>query len=160
MKYCFRPVYHTCELSEIISRVPEYLENSNHYAAPLQNILLLCLLNKWCYQNDCKVLPLASLCHSGLSGIFLVFSEGFPTRFTRGNDIPFELFITPVVCETLHYRHAFNSLFSISSTRQSYPQFMNILLPPRLLDGGDITDKLIIMNNVEEVQYGKSICAH
>ena len=48
---------------------------------------------------------IASGCHSGLSGIFLGFSEGFPTRFACGNDrrgrFPMTI-ITPVVCETLH----------------------------------------------------------
>jgi hypothetical protein len=53
--------------------------------------------------QDKEVSELASLCHSGLSGIFPGFSEGFPTRFACVNDISLELFITPVVCETLHY---------------------------------------------------------
>ena len=35
-----------------------------------------------------KMLLLASLCHSGLPGIFPGFSEGFPTRFACGNDTP------------------------------------------------------------------------
>jgi len=48
-----------------------------------------------------KVMSKRQFCHSGLSGIFLVFSEGFPTRSACGNDIPFDLFITPVICETL-----------------------------------------------------------
>jgi hypothetical protein len=35
-----------------------------------------------------KMLLLASLCHSGLPGIFPGFPEGFPTRFACGNDKP------------------------------------------------------------------------
>ena len=34
------------------------------------------------------MLLLASLCHSGLPGIFPGFSEGFPPRFACGNDTP------------------------------------------------------------------------
>ncbi len=47
---------------------------------------------------------LLRVCHSGLSGIFLCFSEGFPARFACGNDSQLNTDITPAIVR--HYIEA------------------------------------------------------
>jgi hypothetical protein len=77
---------------------------------------------------------LASLCHSGLTGIFpVISSEGFPTRFSCGNNTPSIGRITPVTGETLidtdviykDYLGFYSFLFiKIAATKRAYTELL------------------------------------
>jgi hypothetical protein len=71
-------------LTEISAAVP--LASKDDLDGEILNNLLKITVKT---HQDKEVSELASLGHSGLSGIFPDFSEGFPTRFACGNDIPF-----------------------------------------------------------------------